>query len=177
MKHKNVILCTALVLGLGLGQANAQVGIPASGGDASGGGGTVSFSIGQVVFSTYEGEAGSVEQGVQCAYEISVVTNAKRLGSSGSTDLLSVKSSNPADLIDLSAYPNPTTDVLTLRVGNYRDEALQYQLYDVKGRLVESKEITGNLTSISMLNLAHEVYFLKITKGKESIKTFKIIKH
>jgi len=48
----------------------AQETIPASGGKASGSGGTASYSFGQVVYTTYTGTNGLVAQGVQQPFEI-----------------------------------------------------------------------------------------------------------
>ena len=74
MRHKRLKLSTVLLLGLGLTGVQAQTSVNATGGDASGGGGSVSYSVGQVVYTTHTGTSGSVAEGVQQPYEISVVT-------------------------------------------------------------------------------------------------------
>ncbi len=48
-----------------LSDANAQQTAPASGGQSSGCGGSVSYSIGQVFYSTHTGEGGTVAEGAQ----------------------------------------------------------------------------------------------------------------
>jgi hypothetical protein len=53
---------------------HAQSTIPATGGNAAGNGGSVSYTVGQIVYTTVSGTNGSVAQGVQQPYEISVVT-------------------------------------------------------------------------------------------------------
>ena len=175
MKDKKAVLCTILLLGLGLLRANAQVALPASGGDTSGSGGSVSYSVGQIFFSSYTGGAGSVHEGVQSAYEITVVPDKK---SSASAEMLTTDLEHSEVSPALYAYPNPTTDVLTLRIDNYKEsEGMLYQLMDAKGRVIESKGIKDRLTSISMVNMAREAYFLRVIYGKRSIKTFKIIKY
>jgi hypothetical protein len=44
-------------------------------------------------------------------------------------------------------YPNPTTDYLTLAVGNIELSSLS-QLYDSRGQLIESKQITATNEAI-----------------------------
>jgi len=48
----------------------SQETIPASGGEATGSGGTVSYTVGQLVYNTYADATGSVAQGIQQPYEL-----------------------------------------------------------------------------------------------------------
>ena len=164
MKHKKLKLCTVLLLGFGLTGLHAQEAIPASGGDASGSGGSVSYSVGQVVYTTNTGANGSAAQGVQQPYEISEVTGLEE-----------AKGIN----LKYTAYPNPATDLLTLTVENYDSENLSYQLFDINGKLLESKKLAGNSNTITMANLAPATYFLKIYNDQKVkvLKTFTIIKN
>ena len=163
MRHKKVKLCAILLLGIGLTELQAQVAIPASGGDASGNGGSVSYSVGQIVYTTNTGGAnGSVAQGVQQPFEISVITGLEE--AKGIT-------------LQCTAYPNPTTDFLTLKVEHFEFSTLNFQLYDINGKLLENKKINGNETNIVMSDLVPATYFLKLTDNNKEIKTFKIIKN
>lgn len=139
----------------------AQDAIPTSGGNASGIGGTVSYTVGQVVYATNTGSNGSVAQGVQQPYEISVVSG------------IGVNTIN----LSCSTFPNPTTDKLTLRVENSERINLTYELLDINGKLIESNKVEGSETYISMGHLAPSLYFLKISDGVKEVKTFKIIKN
>jgi hypothetical protein len=161
MRYKKLKLSAALLLGLGLTGLNAQEAITAAGGNASGSEGSVSYSVGQVVYITNTGTNGSVAGGVQQPFEISVVTE--------------IKEANDITL-QCSVYPNPTTDFLTLKVENFSFLTLTFQLYDVNGKLLENKEITVNETSIAMSNLAPATYFLAVYEGNREVKKFKIIK-
>jgi len=149
-----------LVLGeIGL---HAQEAIPASGGNASGSDGTVSYSIGQTVYSIHEGTNGTEVQGVQQPFEITVVTgiyDAKWIS-------LSVK-----------VYPNPTTQFLTLVVNEPDISDLSYELYDLDGKILIKKGIKDSQTQIAVERFAASIYFLKIMHSTAEIKTFKIIKH
>ena len=162
MRNKRLKLSGVLLLGLGLTALQAQEAIPATGGNASGSGGSVSYSVGQVVYTTNTGTNGSVAQGVQQPFEISVVTG--------------LEEAKGINLV-VSAYPNPTTDFLTLSVGNFEVSNLSYQLYDMQGKLLENKKLEGNKTSIVMSNLVPAIYFLKIIQNNKEIKSFKIIKN
>ena len=162
MKYKKLKLSAVLLLGLGLTGLQAQESVNATGGNASGSGGSASYSVGQVVYTTNTGTSGSVAQGVQQTYEISVVTGLEE-----------AKGIN----LSVSAYPNPTTDYLTLEVKEFELSNLHFQLYDLNGKLLQNEKITGNQTSIVMSNLVPATYFVKVVQGNKEIKTFKIIKN
>ncbi len=161
MKKLNVALIVICMFGFGIA-IRAQNAIPASGGNATGSG-TVSYSVGQVVYTTNTSITnGSVAQGVQQPFEISIITGIKQ-----AEDIT----------LAFSTYPNPASDFLTLKVENYDNENLSYKLFDANGKLLESKNVTGNETIISMANLLPNLYFLKVIANKNEIKTFKIIKN
>ena len=162
MKHKRLKLSALLFLGLGLTGLQAQESVNATGGDALGSGGSASYSVGQVVYTTNTGTNGSVAQGVQQAFEISVVTGLEE-----------AKGIN----LSVSAYPNPTTDYLTLEVKDVELLNLHFQMYDMNGKLLQNEKITGNQTSIVMSNLVPANYFVKVIQGNKKVKTFKIIKN
>jgi hypothetical protein len=68
-------LITSLIIGLFLCSfLNAQESVNTASGNASGSGGSVSYSVGEIVYTTNAGDNGAVAQGVQQAYEISAVT-------------------------------------------------------------------------------------------------------
>lgn len=162
MLRTKIKLGVILILSLTFTGLYAQTVVPATGGNASGGGGTVSYSIGQIVYTTTANTNGSVAEGVQQPFEISVVTGLEE-----------AKGIN----LSVSAYPNPTTDFLNLKVENYDNTNLSYQLYDVIGKLLENKKIEGSETSIITNNLIPATYFLKVIQNSKEIKTFKIIKN
>ena len=76
----------------------SQEAIPASGGDASGVGGTLSYTVGQLVYTNNSGNNGSVAQGVQQPYEISTTVGIEITNIS----------------LDFIAYPNPTSSNIVL---------------------------------------------------------------
>ena len=159
MKRKKVKL-SVLFLGLGL-TVQAQQATTATGGNASGSGGTVAYSVGQIFYTTNTGTTGSEAQGVQQPYEISIVLGIE---------------DNSINL-ELSAYPNPTTNFLTLNVGKAELSTLNFQLYDISGKLIESRKIISSTETISTENLTSSTYFLKVCNNNNEVKTFKIIKN
>ena len=161
MKHLTKILIAFCLFGYGT-TIHAQNAIPVTGGNASGSGGSSSYSVGQVVYTTNTGTNGSVAQGIQQPYEISVVTG--------------LEEAKEIDLI-CSVYPNPATDFVRLKVENYNSENLTYQLYDISGNLLENKKIESEETNIVMNNFMHATYFLKVTDKNKVVKIFKIIKN
>jgi hypothetical protein len=158
---KNTKPVALLLLGFGLTTVQAQQAPNASGGDASGSGGSVAYSVGQVVYTTQTGTTGSVVQGVQQPYEISIVLGIEDHQIS----------------LNMQAYPNPTSNFLTLNIGNYELSNLSFQLFDLTGKLIESKEIKNSIETIHMENLSSATYFLKVTRDNKEVKTFKLIKN
>jgi len=162
MRHKKLILSVILLLGLGLTGLQAQTSVNATGGNASGSGGSASYSVGKVVYTTNTGTNGSVAEGVQQPYEISVVTAIEE-----------AKGIN----LSVSAYPNPTTDYLTLEVKDFELSNLHFQLYDMNGKLLQNKKLTGTETQIDMSSYVPATYFVRVIAESKSIKEFKIIKN
>ena len=72
MQKKKLILFVVILLLIHLTGLQAQEAITASGGNASGSNGTVSYSVGQVAYTTISGVNGIVPIGVQQTYTISV---------------------------------------------------------------------------------------------------------
>ena len=120
----------------------------------------MSYSVGRVVYTTNTGATGSVAQGVQQPYEISVEIGVE----------------NTEINLSVYAYPNPTSNYLQLRVEYENFKDLSYQLYDINGKLLQTKELVSTETQIDISSYAATTYFVKVTQGNEELKTFKIIK-
>jgi hypothetical protein len=158
MKNMRVFLII-LFLNLGLITSAQQI-ISTGGGNASSSGGSVSFSIGQIAYTTASGIAGSVSQGVQQAFEI-----------------FSVGSNETALNISLIAFPNPTADNLTLQISNYNREKLSYQLFDLKGKQLSKGNITTHLTQIDLSNFPSATYLVNVVNNEnKQLQSYKIIK-
>ncbi|KQB37161.1 T9SS type A sorting domain-containing protein [Flavobacterium aquidurense] len=139
----------------------AQQTVVVSGGNATGAGGSSSYSIGQTVYTSLTGATEYILQGIQQPYEIATLGNDEFTG---------------INLV-MSAYPNPTTDILNLVVVNDKLNDLSYNLFDINGKIISgNSKITSSETSISMQKLNQGIYFLAINDHNKTIKTFKIIK-
>jgi hypothetical protein len=151
-----VVLCCFYFIPL-----KGQVTIPAAGGNASGSGGTVSYTVGQKVYSSFSGSNGSVTQGVQQPYEISVVTaleSAKEI------------------TLECTVYPNPTDGLIKLIVKSFDLKNLRFQLFDLNGLLLQDRKVENDVTEVSMGMLPASIYILKVINNNQEVKVFKIIK-
>ena len=118
---------------------------------------TVSATIGQVAYLTATGDGGSIAQGVQQAFEITTETGIE------------------ITEIQLSAYPNPTSDVLNLKIdGDFG--TVTYALYNNSSALVTKGTANGSETQIQMGTYKPGVYFLEVKKDGKA-KKFKIVRN
>lgn len=161
MKNNWKLLTIILFLSYA-GSLQAQQAILSAGGNATGSGGSASYSVGQLLTVTGFGNNGSVAPGVQQPFEISVIT--------GIDDAKEVS-------IHFTVYPNPLTNFLTLKIEKMDFTSMECHLYNLSGKLLDSKNITAQETIISMQEHPAGIYFLKVAFLTEEIKTFKIIKH
>jgi hypothetical protein len=162
MKHYKNYLLLLILSSFYSTTLQAQNTVPSTGGNATGSGGSATFTIGQITYKMFEGTNGTIAQGVQQPYEILVVTALEE-----------AKDIN----LNCSVYPNPTSDYLRLRVGDYENKNLSYWLYRVNGNLIEVQKIISIETQIDMGNRVAGTYFLKVISGNMELITFKIIKN
>jgi hypothetical protein len=141
---------------------SAQQALSAAGGSASGTGGTVSYTIGQVAYTNLTGTSGTITEGVQQPFEILVYT--------------SLQDANDF-AFECSAYPNPATDQVIVKIENYDMEKLHIRLYDANGKLVQNMKVVTNETIILLTSLPSGSYLLKILNSQNAIRSFKIIKY
>lgn len=168
MLHNRLLLSAILLLGLGFaGLLQAQESINATGGNASGSGGSSSYSIGQVVYTTNTAINGSLTHGAQQPFEISVITTLEVAYDKN---------------YKVSVYPNPTNDYLIMEMKSSRLSNLHYQLYEINGKLLQNEKVTSNQTRIDMSNLVPATYILKLLiitqdiASQREVKSFKINK-
>ncbi len=163
IRQKKVLLSTLFLI-FGFILLQAQESIAAAGGESTGFGGTVSYTIGQMFYMTSVDNSTSIAEGVQQPFEISVSTGVDE----------------PGINLNISAYPNPTLNYLHLEVDasvNRNYQTMQYQLFDANGRLIAMEKIVSDVTTIITSELSPATYFLKILGDREELKTFKVIKN
>ena len=160
MKHLKFTL--SILLLFCIVNLQSQENITLSGGDATGSGGTAAYSVGQIVFTTQTGADGSVAQGVQQPFEISIVDGIEQADGIN---------------LELKVYPNPTNDFLNLIVQDYNNEWLSYQLYNINGQIIKRGKVIGIETTITMEFQVPGNYLLIVFDDQNEVKTFKIIKN
>jgi len=153
-----ILLVTFIVLSINL---SAQSSSNTSGGNATGSNGTVSYSVGQLTNHVYTGTTGSISEGVQQPFEISIVN--------GIDEAVDIQ-------LKAVVYPNPTTDFIQLKIEKEKWIGTYYALYDQKGNMVKSDKINDKVTTIEMKSFAASVYFVKVYNNMSTLKTFKVIK-
>ena len=161
IKNKSIPIVLLVTGFLSAGFAQAQQSANAAGGDATGGGGTVAYSVGQVVYTSNNSPSGTVSQGVQQAYEIFLIgINETELNSS------------------LSVFPNPILDNLTLQISDFNKEKLSYLLFDTEGKLLTNGQVIEKQTQINTASLPPATYFIKVlNQENKQVESFKIIKN
>lgn len=145
--------------------SNAQEAVVAAGSSGSGNGGTLSYSVGQVAYETATSSDGSLSEGVQQVYDISVESSA-----------------DEASVTEIIAYPNPFTDYIILSVESLEKVPGFYfaTVADNNGRVIHNYKITDSETEIDLSDEAMGIYFLKVFKesnGKTEVINYKIQKN
>jgi len=153
----NKFTITFALLGIcstGFSQSNTLAG----GGEATGSGGSVSYSVGQVDYINSSGTGGSVNQGVQQPYELFVAGISE------------------GGLISLNMYPNPTSDQLIIEIDETLKD-LSFDLTDMNGKVLISQTIKDKETLLNLKEFASGSYHLVVQHENEIIESFKIIKN
>ena len=158
--QKKLKLSLILLLLLKLTGVVAQDVILTTGANAIGNGGSVSYSVGQIAYTSEEGSTGSLTQGVQQSYVISTVSDVE----------------NKGIFLEVSAFPNPTKNDLVLTINNIELSNLNFQLFDAAGKFLQEQKIINNQTIIDLSYYSSGIYLVKIVKEREELKSFKIIK-
>jgi len=138
----------------------AQSNTVASGGIASGTGGTATFTVGQIDYINSTGTNGNSNQGVQQPFEFFQ-------GNAG------IKES---DLASVTLYPNPTSEFVLVEIETTLTD-VNYLFYDMNGKLILSGKIENNETKLDMRSLSAGEYHLSILNLNTTIESIKIIKH
>ncbi|CAM3527414.1 T9SS type A sorting domain-containing protein [Flavobacterium chungbukense] len=160
-RNQRTFLILLLSIFFFVGKAYSQENIVATGGKGTGTGGTSSYSIGQIADLRLQGSGGSGQEGIQQPYEIATL---------GIDEFKEIN-------LTVTAYPNPTVDVLNLNITNDKLDNLAYDLFDINGKIVsKTSKIIASETTLNMHGLSQGVYFLRINSNSKTIKTFKIIK-
>ena len=138
----------------------SQQSVATSGGEATGSGGNSSYSVGQLLYTTYSGSNGTISQGIQQSIELYSLSNPEFTGVTSKAII----------------YPNPTTDYVVLNLEDSNLTNLTYTMYDLQGRIITKGQVEQDVTKIIMQHLEMGAYILKVNQNNKELKIFKIIK-
>ena len=126
---------------------HAQQTVDASGGDATGSGGSASYSVGQIVYTTHTGSNGSISQGVQQSYEIFTLSNAAL---------------STVNLV-ATTYPNPTSGVINISLAMDETSKVEINVINSLGQVVlNDVQSTDGEISLDLSNLPTGLYSVQV---------------
>lgn len=156
----NKILGGIVIIAIsGCEKFTAQQAITATGFNATGSGGSSSYSIGQIDYSA-KGANNEITEGLQQPYEIVS---------------LAVSEDGNAEK-NISLYPNPVKDILFVDFNQEKFSNSTYQLYDAQGKLIKNGNFSQKKNELNFSMLPASVYIIRIFSDNKMVKTFKIIK-
>lgn len=160
MKRHTLVL-VLLISATALSTIWAQDAVLSSGDDATASRGSVSYSVGQVAYTSQSSQSGAVNAGVQQPVKVIMVGSAE-----------------PVSDMTLGIYPNPTMDKLILELsGEYLEHGKNsFSLYDLCGKPLLQERILSRSVIVPLDAYAHGMYLLKVSHNNDVIKTFKVIK-
>jgi hypothetical protein len=138
-----------------------QAGSVSAGGDGSGPGGSMAWSVGQVGYTVIGSPSATLSAGVQQAYEVSVVN----------------KVPGHVPYAVLSVAPNPAYDMVWLIAEPPLPAQASYRLTDAQGRTLASGTLHPSRTAVPLRHQAPGVYLLHVLLHHHHLRTFRILKH
>jgi len=155
---KNVLLLIGLLSAGNYGIAQQTT--TAAGGNGSGPGGSISYSVGEIGYTATSGAMISLTAGVQQPYAVQSVGLTK-----------------PEHQYLLEVYPNPTSADLTLSIPDYQGQPILCQVMDALGHVVTSKTVEGPLTRLATGQLPASIYYVQVLQNERTVQSFRIIKY
>ena len=137
----------------------AQQVIATSGYFAQTGSGTLSYTLGELVIDTYTKNNTTLTQGFQ---QPKIVVTA-------------INEISGLDF-SITAFPNPTSNMVKLKIEKGNSEKTDYVLYDIGGKALLKGRLENGEADISFEPFLPAMYVLKIHIDGKEVKTFKIIK-
>ena len=162
MKRTTLQLFRVLALAVtltGVSQAiRAQEAVLPGGNFHSNGTASISWSLGEAVIQTLRTTDNIITQGFQQSRL--TVTSVKEI---------------PGLKMIISAFPNPTNSHINIKVDG-EIENLTFTVYDINGRVVMHGRVESNPTQVSFHQQSSGIYFIRMLKDNQEVKTFRIVK-
>lgn len=153
---KKILLAISALSATGI---SAQQAITASGGNASGSGGSSSYTVGQTAYLS-KGTSNQVLEGVQQPYEILTLA----VSETGSVEK------------NIFLYPNPVKDLLFVDFNQEPFDNASYQLFDAQGKIIKQGKFNQKKNELDLSLLPQSVYIIRIIQENKNVKAFKVIK-
>lgn len=118
------------------------------------------WSIGELVTETYTGTQNTLTQGFH-QENTYIVTNIDE---------------NPLLEFSIVAFPNPTSDLICLKVENEKFNEMQYFITDISGKVLQNGKFANETEQINFSNYAVGTYLITISQNNQFVKSFQIIK-
>lgn len=131
-----------------------------AGGEATGTGGTVSYSVGQIDYSFQSGTNGSVSQGVQKPLTTEI------------NNLIEFEKE-----FSVLLFPNPTVAELHVDLKEVSLDHLNYVLTDAKGKQIQTLKVTSEKVTINMTDYTRGNFFLNFVQEGKIVGSYTVIKN
>ncbi len=121
----------------------------------------VDWSLGEIMIETHQNGSIMLSQGFQ----------------QGKFQTLEIEI-NPYNSIKLTVFPNPTQEFIEVLIADFKaNTALQYNLTDIKGKLIKSGTISTQTDKIDLSWQLHGTYILSIIYKGEVKKSISVVKY
>ncbi|PLX06333.1 MAG: hypothetical protein C0596_17845 [Marinilabiliales bacterium] len=161
MKRKVLqLLLFAIVPGLLTAQEISKSSVNSAGTEYTNENLSINWTLGQTAISTISSDNAIITQGFQQnTYSFTDITS----------DITSE--------VNISMYPNPTSDLVYIDINNEDFTHGIIEITDITGRLIDKKEISGSKTQLSLNQYSSEIFLISIKQENRIMRTFKIIKN
>lgn len=139
---------------------SAQQAISAAGTHATGTNVQLSWTVGEVMVSTFTGSSAILSQGLH-------------------QGKLTITAIEPIILADVSvkAYPNPVNDKLNIGFSNFAENKYSFSITDGNSSVIQTGTVAENPQSVDMTRFSQGIYFLKVEAvAEKQSQIFKVVK-
>ena len=161
---RNTLIITSLLLGFAVNAQQIKQEVIASAGGynkSADNSISISWTLGETIIPTFTSEDGSLilTHGFQQKLIITAVEE------------------NLEDLVEVTIYPNPTSEMINIQFQTSPDKEILVYLLDAGGKLVKTDRIDVAMMNktINMQDLPAGLYYLRLTKGK-LVNVYKVVK-
>ena len=162
---KKILLFILLILSIEVAycqsisrEVNASAGEYFNNGNSS-----ISWTLGEIVTETFVSDDNILTQGFQQSllYVFGIDENAD-------------------SIFNINVYPNPTSNILNIKINSKIKTTLRLELFDISGNCLFNKKISGNQNiseKINFCNYRNSIYLLKIISSTgKFVRSYKIQK-